>query len=266
MISAADIAGALRALGVARGDVLVVHSDLRRCLALEGRGREEKMATLLHGLREAIGPDGVLAVPTFTYSYCRGEDYDVATSPSTVGALGEHVRRLPGVRRTADPIFSTAIIGALPDRWEEALFSIRDTDSFGERSVFAWLEETRARLLFLGVGFEFCTFVYRAEQLEGVPYRYMKAFAGSVRDGARAARTTARYFVRDVEAGVENDFSRLERDLRERGLLAAGELKRGPGLLVTDTEAVLKAVREGLSTDPSYLLARPVTAASATGR
>ena len=153
-----------------------MHSGLRGALRLAGATREEKLQTLTDGLRDSV-PGGLLILPTFTYSFTEGEPYDRAQSPSTVGVLTEHFRTLPGVRRTADPLFSCALLGELPAPWDERLMAVGDTDSFGEHSIFAMLEELDAQLLFLGVDFEMCTFVYRVEQqlagalplLQGLP-------------------------------------------------------------------------------------------------
>ena len=80
MIEPADITAVLQRLGLGRGPVLV-HTDLSRCLGLHGRTRDEKLDTLLRGIEDAIG-DGPLLVPAYTYSYCRGEDFDPAARPA----------------------------------------------------------------------------------------------------------------------------------------------------------------------------------------
>jgi aminoglycoside 3-N-acetyltransferase len=255
MISAVEITDALRQAGVQPGDVLFVHAGLQSALRVAGDGREAKMGTVLDALDAAV-PDGVLMLPTFTYSFCRGEDFDVARSPSTVGMLTESFRGRPDVRRTPEPIFSVAVRGRLPGAWEERLFRVGDVDCFGEDSVFAYLREADAKLLFFGVGFEFCTFMYLVEQRSHVSYRYFKDFSGDVVDGPRRERVTASYYVRRLDEDVENAFLPLAGELLARGLAVETRLPRGPRLLYAPARAVHDVAVEQLARDPEYLLTR----------
>lgn len=255
MIAAPDISRALAQLGVMRGDTLLVHSGLKGALRLAGDTREEKLVTLTAGLRDSV-PDGLLILPTFTYSFTRSEDFHLRDSPSTVGILSERFRALPGVRRTTDPIFSCALLGELADPWGERLLRIGDHDCFGPHSIFGLLAQADAKLLFLGVGFGMCTFVHHIEQHLRVPYRHLKDFHGTVLDGDQRRDVTARYFVRDLDADVESHFTPLG-----DALLAAGEarqlqLDRGPGLYLTSARAVAARIEHTLSTRPDYLLRR----------
>lgn len=254
MFRATDITAALADLGVADDDVLFAHSTLRSSLRIEGDTIGEKVRATLDGLAGAVGR-GLLVMPTFTYSYCRGEKYDVAGSPSTVGALTETFRTLAGVQRTRDPLFSAAVDGNLPATWA-SLLEPGDTDAFGERSVFALLREARAKLLFYGVGLEFATYVHHLEQRLGVPYRYAKDFHGTTVDGDELTETTARYFVRDLEGDVIPYFDPLQADLIARDGARTTTLPDGPVLLLTDTAQLEDAVLAGLETNPLYLIRR----------
>lgn len=256
MISAPDISRALAQLGVMRGDTLLVHSGLKGALRLAGDTREEKLATLTAGLCDSV-PDGLLILPTFTYSFTRGEDFHLRDSPSTVGILSERFRALPGVRRTTDPIFSCALLGELADPWGECLLRIGDHDCFGPHSIFGLLAHADAKLLFLGVGFQMCTFVHHVEQRLRVPYRHLKDFHGTVLDGdERAAAVTARYFVRDLADDVESHFAPLGEDLLAAGDARRACLERGPGLYVTSAAAVASRIERRLGEHPDYLLRR----------
>jgi aminoglycoside 3-N-acetyltransferase len=252
---AGNVTSALRDLGVRPDDTLWVHSGLQTALRMAGATPAEKVSTLLDGLDRAVA-DGVLAVPTFTYSFTGGEDYDIARSPSTVGVLGERFRRRPGVRRTADPIFSAAFRGSLPGAWARRLFEIGDTDCFGERSVFAYLHEVDAKILFVGIGFAYCTFLFWVEQRLRVPYRYFKHFTGVVRDGDRVVATSARYYVRDLEADVESFFDPLADALVESGAARRATLSRGPSLLVASARAIEDEAVRRIRENPDFLLRR----------
>lgn len=254
MIDAQDISAALRGLGL-DGGPLLVHSDLSRCLGVRGRTRQDKLQTVVDGLEHAQN-GGALLLPAFTYSYCRGEDYDPLRSPSMVGLMGEWARGLHGSRRTLDPIYSVVVRGSLPAAWERRLFAVADTDCFGPRSVFAYLREVNARILFLGVEPTANTFVHHLEQVLGVGYRYFKTFTGAIVTPAGRRPTRARFFVRDLEADVETHLAPLVDSLKRVGGAASTRLHRGPRLTMTSAGAVEDVVRDELAANRDFLLRR----------
>ncbi len=256
MITADDIASGLRGLGVAAGDTVFVHSGLHSALRVEGRTATEKLDTILAALDLAVGEDGAVILPTFTYSFTAGEPFDVAATPSTVGALTEHFRARDGVWRTTDPIFSSAVRGDLAGDWKARLRALGDKDCFGPASVFAYLAESGAKLVFVGVGFEYCTFVHHVEQDIGVPYRYLKEFRGTVTDGDRSAEIGARYFVRRLDEDVETDLAPLGERLLAAGAARADRIPRGPSLLVAPAPAVATEARAAIAENPDFMLTR----------
>ena len=224
-------------------------------MVVAGETRAQKLSTLVRGMLDSV-PDGVLILPTFSYSFCRDEPFDVEHTPSAVGVLPEYFRQLPQVRRTPEPIFSTAVHGHLPPAWERRLFAVGDKDCFGDESVFALLLEADAKLVFLGVAPTACTFIHHVEQSEGVAYRYFKEFRGLVRRDGASRRVTARYYVRDLDSDVETFLVPLVDALRAGGALAELRFPRGPELGVTRARAIGAAAVAGLQTNASFLLER----------
>lgn len=254
-ITAADISTALSELGVAPTDTMLVHSDLQSSLRVVGRTVPDKVATIAEGLRGAVR-DGTLVLPTFTYSFTRGEDFDVDASPSTVGALTEWFRRRPGVRRTPEPLFSVAIDGPIPPEWEEPLFDLGDKDCFGPASIFAYLEAAEAKLVCYGVDIQALTFAHYVEQRLSVPYRLMKDFHGAVRRADEQREVTATYYVRELTTETEVHLHPLADALLREGRARTSLLPDGPRLLVTDTASVLEVSRRELASNPDFLLRR----------
>ncbi len=255
MISAVDLADNFAELGIGSPGTLMVHSSVRACLRVDGATPTAKLETIVRALDEVVG-DGVLAMPTFTYSFCNGEPFNLSRSPSTVGALTEYFRQLSGVRRTTDPIFSAALRGSVPPEWEESLLTVGDVDCFGERSFFAYLREVNATLLFFGVDLEACTFIHHVEQRHGVDYRYMKNFHGIVEDGEERAEATASYFVRPLDGDVDVFLRPLEAALLDAGLARTVAVPDGPRLLATDARSVEQVAVAELAKNPSFLLRR----------
>jgi aminoglycoside 3-N-acetyltransferase len=162
---------------------VLVHASLRRVGQVEG-GK----GAVLSALKEAIGVDGTLVVPTFTswnsatsraYArYTHGMSpseksaylanmpaFDAETTRSMeCGWLTEQVRSHPGAVRSRHPQSSFAAFGPAAE-W---LMSDHDpSDHLGEKSPLAKLYESRAQILMIGVGFEKCTAFHLAE------YRYI---------------------------------------------------------------------------------------------
>ncbi len=254
-ISAAVLAHTLTALGVSSPSVLMVHADVRACLRVEGATPAAKLETIVGALGHAAG-QGPLVMPTFTYSFCKKEPFDVERTPSTVGALSEYFRRLPGVRRTRDPIFSSAILGSVPPDWERRLFSVGDVDCFGEYSIFSYLREVNATFVFLGVDLGVCTFIHHVEQRHRVDYRYLKDFEGVVHDAGASVATRASYFVRRLDGSVELLLYPLQEALLAAGRARSMIVPSGPRVLVTDADSIESVAVAEMRTNPSFLLRR----------
>ena len=65
VIGKTDILAALSAVGVKKGDTLLVHSSLSACGKIDGGAK-----TIIDAIIETIGPDGNFFVPTFQRSEC----------------------------------------------------------------------------------------------------------------------------------------------------------------------------------------------------
>src|SRR5262245_53031758 len=94
----------LRDLGARRGDVLLVHTSFRAVRPIE-RGPH----ALIDALRDAIGREGTLVMPTMT----DGESvFDPASTPTLdMGIVAETFWREPGVVRSTHPGASFAAEG-----------------------------------------------------------------------------------------------------------------------------------------------------------
>src|SRR4051794_13700193 len=97
---------ALAAAGIAPGDTVYSHICLK-----DPQGSWE-WAT--DAMRSAVGDRGTVIVPTYTFSFCRREMFDVQRTPSACGPWSsstgflEHFRTRPEAVRSTDPIHSVA--------------------------------------------------------------------------------------------------------------------------------------------------------------
>jgi len=235
--SQGGIAAQLRALGVEAGDVLLLHCSFRAV-----RPVEDGPAGLLAALRDALGPEGTLVMPSWT-----GDDeslFDPATTPAAadLGIVAETFRRQPGVLRSDHP-FAFAAEGPAAAR---LLADPLCLPPHQPESPIGRLWEMNAQVLLLGVGHDANTSLHLAEILAGVPYR-VPHHCTVLRDG-RPQRI----------AYGENDhccarFALADGWLRAAGLQAEGRVGRAWARLARARDIVALA-REQLATDPLLFL------------
>lgn len=163
-VSRTTLVGQLESLGVVRGGVLLVHTSFRAVRPVDG-GPEG----LIDALREFLGPEGTLVMPSWGAG---GGLFDPAsTTPShDLGVVAGTFWRMPGVLRTdhlhafsaAGPAAASILADPLPlppHIPESPVGRVHDHDG---------------QVLLLGVNHDANTTVHLAEVLGDVPYRVPK--------------------------------------------------------------------------------------------
>ena len=164
----------LRNLGVEPGDILFIHSSFKS-IGPVAKGAE----TVIGALEEAVGPDGLLLVPSF-HLLPRGQDaraagWDHATTSSTVGWLTEYFRLMPGTVRSDHYSHSVAARGrcavdfvaghlssaGFPSGWDRAPWG----KTYGFHSPMYRAYAADGKLLMLGVDYESSTYAHLVEVL-----------------------------------------------------------------------------------------------------
>lgn len=222
--------------GIIKGGVLLVHSSIARTLKREGCGPKEVVSALLMQL----GPDGTLLLPLFNFDFTKGTPFDVATTPSHMGALTEAGRTWPGAVRTGHPIYSFAAIGAQADRFSR----INNRSGYGEDSPFAMLRELDGQIAVIDLPDQnSMTFYHHVEETMAVPYRYHKNFSGSYtnQDGETSSQTYS-IFVRDIENGVLTSVDRMGERLWSKGLYEGERPGVGCGMRTIHARALFDEV------------------------
>jgi aminoglycoside N3'-acetyltransferase len=237
LLEQAQLTSQLRALGVAEGGVLLVHTSFRAVRPVAGGP-----AGLIAALRAALGPGGTLVMPA--WSGDDDEPFDPQTTPaaSDLGVVADTFWRLPGVARSRH-CFAFAAAGPLaaaitadplplpPHRPESPVGRVHEHDG---------------QVLLLGVGHDADTSIHLAEVVAGVPYGVPKHVV-VMRDG-RTERVDFR----------ENDhccrrFTLLDAWLGEAGLQAEGPVGSAHARLARSVDIVAVAL-ERLRTDPLVFL------------
>lgn len=168
----------LRGLGVERGQALLVHASLRSLGWVAGGA-----PTVVSALREAVGPDGHVVVPTGTEANSRTSRehhariatltpeeidefernmpaFDQGSTPSGMGAISEALRTAEGAVRSAHPQSSFAAIGPRAD-WLMADHPLHS--HLGPDSPLGKLAGQGTQVLMMGVGYWAFTGFHLAE-------------------------------------------------------------------------------------------------------
>lgn len=248
---------ALEGIGAHDCRVLYMHTGLSFGLPNPALRRSELLRAVYSTLRSLGVP--TLCVPTFTFSFCNGEHYDVRKSRSRMGALNEFMREQPEAVRSVDPLLSVAMVGEDRDLVENLGHA-----SIGENSTFDKLaRRDGVKFLFLGVPLGACfTYMHYLEWREKTPYRYERAFTGRIVNGAADYEDTYSLFVRYRNVHVSGGSFEYGQLLADRGLLRSTAFGDEFLSCVREPDARL-VFSEVLHKRPDFFIQEPFSPATA---
>lgn len=249
VITTSDLLETLQRIGITQGDTLCIHTDISSFGTPVIPEKNLYLNAILETLKCAVGSDGCIIMPTFTYSFCNNQEFNIQDTPSKMGILTEHFRKQPGTERTHDPIFSFAVFGR--DRKQ---FLETNDNCFGSQSVFAKLHQQNAKLILLGSQVKGYTFFHYIEQCFDVPYRYFKTFTGTLVDGDKRYDASCVYYVRCLDRQSEPNISKIIELLRSTDNF--NDINFAYGSIVSiDLTRFYDAVMKKLDQDVTSLLA-----------
>jgi len=166
--------------GINQGDIIDVASDMAS-IAIYYMGKHHKFDAnvFINTLKESVGDSGTVMIRTFNWDYCHGTPFDIRTTPSKTGALGNIALKRDDFRRTRHPLYSWMVVGKDADE----LVNMNNVSAFGEATPFDFLYQNNGIELCIGnTNTDACTQLHHAETIANVPYRYNKPFAGMYTD------------------------------------------------------------------------------------
>ena len=253
-VTFADIVRAFRALGLRGGDIVNVHSRLHAVGRVVDAATAEIPERYLSALREVIGAEGTVVVPTYTTAVGRyGKPFVLEDTPSEMGALSEHVRRAAGARRVLHPIVSLTALGGRA----AVLVDDHPRWNVGHDTIWQRMLERDGKVVTIGIEPRLSmSFMHQVEFLACVPYLYHKIIRAEVHAGG--ARVQGDFFmaVRYLGYGVRYDLAALCAVLEQRGAIRREPLG-GSAVWAVPMRVAFAAAMEGLRRDPYYLLAGP---------
>ena len=197
----------LQALGINKGDDLLVHASYKALGGVEGGIR-----TLIEAMLSHLGDMGTLLMPALSYDSVHAMNtptFDIKNTPSCVGAVTEFFRTYPGVKRSMHPTHSVCAIGA---RQDEYLKNHKlDRQPVGENSPFALLPKLGGKVLLLGCGTKPNTSMHGIEEHYPTPYILSpdtKTYVLIGENGAQTAVDFRYHYIR--QSGYAQRYDRLE--------------------------------------------------------
>ena len=187
-----DIIKAVTELGIAPGDIVIVHSSMKSMGYVEG-GPD----TVIDAFLEVLGEEGTLVMPTlsqkdFVNAY---RDWNM-DRPSDVGLITETFRKREGAKRSDQATHSVAAIGKYAEKITEGhcafgpRFGTFGSYAFSYSSPWEKLCDMRAKVVFVGVSTRYNTLRHLAE------YRFVELMLKKIegRPGFEELRNQLRHF------------------------------------------------------------------------
>jgi aminoglycoside 3-N-acetyltransferase len=248
-ISKNEITNALLILGVQQGDTILVHSSLSRLGKIEGGS-----STVVNALKDAVGPEGTIGAPTFwglTKNYLSGQrNFDVANTPSILGAVTEKIRTQPESKRSFHPTHSLAFIGPNADFLTNSHH--KDNTPFGPHSPYVRMIELKGKILLLGVTIEYMTSLHTIEdQIKDFPVNVYRKdpISFNVIAPNRKQLVVSTYIHNSEVAKIRNSL-KLEPFFENIGLIKKCKIGIGTARLIDASElheTLLKLYESGIT-------------------
>ena len=236
-----ELLAALRTLGVASGDALMLHSAFRKSHGF--RGSIEQLTDVFI---DAVGPDGHLLMVSLPYRsssfdyLSKLRVFDVRKTPSMMGMVSEMFRRRPDVLRSLHPTHPVLVRGPMAEAFIEGHPDC--AYPCGPGSPFDKLAAANGLAVFFNVPFDTYTFFHYLEHMVSphLPFSLYteQTFDAPVVDRA-GQRLTVKTHVFAPAAIRRRRFDVFEAALRRRGLIRETRLgaSRIQAVRVQDTMA-----------------------------
>jgi aminoglycoside 3-N-acetyltransferase len=247
-----DLMGCFEEIGVRPGGTLLVHSSLSSFGTV--RGAEH---TVIDAVLETVGPDGLVAMPTHTWSTVNAAQpvFHERLSPSVTGRITESFRLRPPAVRSLHPTHSVAAIGS--GAHEFCADHERYSTPCARQSPYGRLVAAHGQVLMLGVGLDCLTLMHGIEEWAEVPWLFNRVENLHVITATGAVLTMASRRHTDDPYYEERDFPSLEPLLQQAGAISYGTAGRAT-LRLIDAAMAVDTLLPLVQANPDLVLGRRV--------
>ena len=213
----------IKKLGLKKNDNIFIHSDISLIKNYKDKNDMDKTCNnLLLAILDVIGKKGTLAVPTFSYSFCKKKVYDPFKTRSTCGYFSEYVRNHPLSETYKDPNVSVSIIGYKKCELTKKISS----NSYGKGSFFDNFYKLKCKIMSINMDAG-STFVHLLEKKIKVYYRKDIKFTGFIMNKKKKHKRTFSLFSRIDKNNYFANFERLNEIAIKRKIFKTRKLGFG---------------------------------------
>ncbi len=162
-----EIVQDLKNLGIDKGDMLLVHSSLKKIGFVMGGAN-----TVIKAILKVLGPEGTLVIPTFPLSgnmlqLCEKKNYifDYKTTPTELGSIPSEFLKQENICRSIHPTHSISAIGKYAQEITKKHHIGNKT--YGENSPWAKVYELGGKILGIGINLAWTTQYHHVEDIMG---------------------------------------------------------------------------------------------------
>lgn len=248
---AEDVLNTLKEVGAHDCDYLFIHSDIIFGNAPADFNRKEYMSILFQVLNDLNVKN--IIVPTFTYSFCNNEIYDVKRSKTSMGSLSEYIRKQPDRYRTLDPLLSLSVPSSLKSKFDNI-----STHSLGADSGLDIVHHLdNVNFLFFGVPMGICfTYLHYIEKMMDIPYRFDMDFEGDLIDYDDVVKKCTQTIHTACYGVKPKDFFHFEDYLEEQGKMKKSRLGNNFIECILEKNAYSE-IKKMIEHDINYFLEKP---------
>ncbi len=220
-------------IGIKQGDSVLVHCSLSKIGYVEGGAK-----TIVDALFETIGESGTLLFPTFPatgrHKTYLEEDhiFDLKNTPSQMGSVTEHFRKLEGVYRSLHPTDCVAAKGTHAEYYTNSHFG--ELTPYTANSPFRKLCAKNGKILMLGTTLNgACTNLHTLE--DAVDFKFPvydeKIFEVKMIDAA-GNKLTMKTKVHNPDYSAKRNCDALKPIFEKENVLVNGEIGEAKSMLI----------------------------------
>ena len=181
-----DLSKYLRKIGIRRGDTIYLGVNLGKTFLSYKKNlflkvdmyslRVKCCEVIFNCLKELVGNDGTIIVPTFSFSFIENKKFDIKKTPSSLGFFENFFLKQKKIKRSCHPINSISVWGK-----NKSILKPCGNFSFGINSPFSNFLDYKVKFVNIGCRWiETCTYVHHIEHLNGLNHRFYKPTTGRV--------------------------------------------------------------------------------------
>ena len=251
-----DFAVLLRALGLNRGDTILMHSSMKAL------GTKKTPLDFIHDIIGVIGEEGTLLAPALSYESVTAEEpyFSALATEPCIGLIPKTFFHMDGVVRSIHPTHSVCAYGkhAVDITSQHHL----DETPVGPNSPFMKLLDYKGKILFIGEVIKCCTFMHGIEEIAGAPYTMNKERTHYIIEDAKGTVTERDMYGHDF-AGWKQEYQRIK-DLLQYPEIRSGKVGQADCFLL-DASALLEKALAKFKEDPYYFVSKKLQEESDTG-